>query len=180
MAKQAIAAPPRGLGEVLVEMGAITRVMLDDALARQRQEGGRLGEILVAQGCISPETLGDGLARRLNVPRARLTGAIDAAVLNLLDERSRRRYKVVPIAVEPSGALVLAMSDPTDVLVLDDLRMLVSRDIRPAFALEQEIDAFLAALSVSGDNFLSGLVREAAPVTGSEAFSLDGGDLGAI
>ena len=89
--------------------------------------------------------LGDGLARRLNVPRARLTGSIDPAVLNLLDDRSRRRYKVVPLAVESSGALVLAMADPTDVLTIDDLRMLISRDIRPALALDSEIEAFLNA-----------------------------------
>ena len=175
----AVAAPPRGLGEVLIEMGAISRSVLEAALQRQRVEGGRLGEILVAQGNVSADMLADGLARRLGVPRARLTGTIDPAVLNLLDDRSRRRYKVVPLAVEPSGALVLAMADPTDVLSLDDLRMLVGRDVRPALALEAEIDAFLNAGSTQ-DNFLSGLVREAAPTGGHEQIDLGGGDLTAV
>ena len=119
--------------------------MLEGALQRQRRSGGRLGEILVAKGSVTPEVLGDGLARRLNVPRARLAGDIDPAILNLLDDRSRRRYKVIPLAVEGSGALVLAMADPTDVLTIDDLRMLISRDIRPALALDSEIEAFLNA-----------------------------------
>ena len=178
----AVAAPPRGIGEVLIEMGAITRPVLEGALQRQRQGGGRLGEILVAQGSVSPEVLGDGLARRLNVPRARLTAAIDPAVLNLLDDRSRRRYKVVPLAVESSGALVLAMADPTDVLAIDDLRMLISRDIRPALALDSEIDAFLNAGSVSDTNFLSGLVREAGPTAGGvgDGHHEVGGDLSSI
>src|SRR4051794_34011374 len=154
-----VAAPARGIGEVLIEMGAITRPVLEAALQRQKQGGGRLGEILVSMGSVTPDVLGDGLARRLNVPRARLNGSsIDPAVLNLLDERSRRRYKVVPLAVESSGALVLAMADPTDVLTIDDLRMLISRDIRPALALDTEIEAFLNAGSVSDTNFLSGLV----------------------
>ena len=83
----AVAAPPRGIGEVLIEMGAITRPVLEGALQRQRQGGGRLGEILVAMGSVTPEVLGDGLARRLNVPRARLTGNIDPAIMNLLDDR---------------------------------------------------------------------------------------------
>jgi type IV pilus assembly protein PilB len=187
MAKEgatAVAAPPaappvRGLGEVLIEMGAISRAMLEGALQRQRDEGGRLGEILVAQGSVSSELLGDGLAKRLGVPRARLGGAIDPAVLNLLDDRSRRRYKVVPLAVEASGALVLAMADPTDVLALDDLRMLVGRDVRPALALESELEAFLNAGSVHEDNFLSGLVREAAPVGAGEQLDV-GNDLAAI
>jgi type IV pilus assembly protein PilB len=176
-----VAAPPRGIGEVLIEMGAITRPVLEAALQRQKQGGGRLGEILVAMGSVTPDVLGDGLARRLNVPRARLGGPIDGAVLNLLDERSRRRYKVVPLAVESSGALVLAMADPTDVLTIDDLRMLISRDIRPALALETEIEAFLNADSVSGSNFLSGLVREAGPgLTGGHGLDEAGADLSAI
>jgi type IV pilus assembly protein PilB len=158
-----VAAPPRGLGEVLIEMGAITRAALESALQRQREEGGRLGEILVATGVITPEIMGDGLARRLGVPRARLLAGIDPAILNLLDERSQRRYGVIPIAVDAGGALVLAMADPSDVLTLDDLRMLVGRDVRPALALEAEIEAFLHAGNVHQDNFLSGLVREAGP-----------------
>ncbi len=173
-----VQAPPRGIGEVLIEMGAITRTVLEGALQRQREEGGRLGEILVAQGSISPEALGDGLARRLSVPRARLAAGIDPAVLNLLDERSRHRYRVIPIAVEGNGTLVLAMADPADVLTLDDLRMMVGRDVRPALALDSEIDAFLNAGSVHADNFLSGLVREAGPTSGiAEDF---GNDLAAI
>ena len=173
-----VAAPARaGLGEVLIEMGAISRTVLEAALQRQREEGGRLGEILVAHGHITPEVMGDGLARRLGVPRARLTGGVDPAVLNLLDERSRRRYSVVPIGVDPSGAILLAMSDPGDVLTIDDLRMLVGRDVRPALALESEIEGFLAAGNVHQDNFLSGLVREAGPSVVTERDNEIDGDL---
>ena len=57
-------------------MGAITRTVLEGALQRQREEGGRLGEILVAQGSVTPEVLGDGLARRLErAPRPPLRAA---------------------------------------------------------------------------------------------------------
>ena len=178
-APAAVASPPRaGLGEVLIEMGAITRTVLEAALQRQREEGGRLGEILVAHGNISPEVMGDGLARRLGVPRARLQGGVDPAILNLLDERSRRRYNVVPMGVDASGALLLAMADPSDVLTLDDLRMLVGREVRPALALESEIEAFLAAGNVHQDNFLSGLVREAGPAMHQDRDAeLDAGEI---
>ena len=174
----AVAAPPMGLGEVLIEMGAITRATLEGALQRQREEGGKLGEILVGMGSLSPEVMGDGLARRLGVPRARLSGGVDPAILDLLDERSRRRYRVVPLAIDPTGALLLATADPTDVLTLDDLRMLVGRDVRPALALEGELDAFLNAGDVHEDNFLSGLVREAGPTAGPAME--DVGDIAAI
>ncbi len=174
----AVAAPPMGLGDVLIEMGAITRATLEGALQRQREEGGKLGEILVGMGSLSPEVMGDGLARRLGVPRARLSSGVDPAILDLLDERSRRRYRVVPLAIDPAGALLLATADPTDVLTLDDLRMLVGRDVRPALALEGELDAFLNAGDVHEDNFLSGLVREAGPTAGP--LMEDVGDIAAI
>ena len=174
----AVAAPPMGLGDVLIEMGAITRATLEGALQRQREEGGKLGEILVGMGSLSPEVMGDGLARRLGVPRARLSSGVDPAILDLLDERSRRRYRVVPLAIDPAGALLLATADPTDVLTLDDLRMLVGRDVRPALALEGELDAFLNAGDVHEDNFLSGLVREAGPTAGPAME--DVGDIAAI
>jgi type II secretory ATPase GspE/PulE/Tfp pilus assembly ATPase PilB-like protein len=174
----AVAAPTRGLGDVLIEMGAISPATLEGALARQREGGGRLGEVLVAMGSVSPAALGDGLARRLGVPRARLSGGVDPAILDLLDERGRRRYRVVPLAVDGSGAVLLAMADPTDVLTLDDLRMLMGRDVRPALALETEIDAFLNAGNVHEDNFLSGLVREAGPAAGPARDAM--GDLASI
>ena len=165
-----VASPPRaGLGEVLVGMGAVSRDALDAALARQRAEGGRLGDILVAQGSLSPERLGDGLARRLGVPRARLGAGVEPAVLDLLDERSRRRYQVVPLGVGPDAALLVATADPADVLALDDLRMLLGREVRPALAMPEEIAAFLRAGDVHADNFLSGFVREARPSPGAEA-----------
>jgi type IV pilus assembly protein PilB len=176
----ATAAPPRGaLGEVLIEMGAIDRATLEHALERQRAEGSRLGEILVASGHITQATLAEGLARRLGVPRARLTpGSIDAEVLRLLDERAQRRYRAVPLGVDANGALSLAMADPTDVLVLDDLRMMVGRELKPFFATPDEIDAFLNAGNVHADNFLSGLVREAGPATATPLGGVATGDLG--
>jgi type IV pilus assembly protein PilB len=165
----AVASPPRGgIGEVLIQMGAISREALESALHRQRAAGGRLGEILITAGLITPGVMGDALARRLGVPRARLSGALNPEFLNLLDDRTRRRYSVIPIGVDSAGALVLAMADPTDVLTLDDIRSLVGRDVRPALALESEIEAFLHAGNVRHDNFLSGLVREAGPSVKAE------------
>ena len=155
-------APPRtGIGEVLVEMGAISRADLGAALARQRTDGRRLGEILVAEGRITPARLADGLARRLGVRRADMRSARDPEIARLLDARAQRRYLAVPLGVEPDGAVVLAMADPADVLALDDLRMMVGREVRPALATREEIEAHLDG--GAGRDFLSGVVAEAAP-----------------
>jgi type IV pilus assembly protein PilB len=155
-------APPRtGIGEVLVEMGAISRADLEAALARQRTDGRRLGEILVAEGRITPARLADGLARRLGVPRADMRSARDPEIARLLDARAQRRYLAVPLGVEADGAVVMAMADPADVLALDDLRMMVGREVRPALATREEIEAHLDG--GARRDFLSGVVAETAP-----------------
>lgn len=160
-------APPRtGIGEVLVEMGAISRADLEAALARQRTDGRRLGEILVAEGRITPARLADGLARRLGVRRADMRSARDPEIARLLDARAQRRYLAVPLGVEPDGAVLLAMADPADVIALDDLRMMVGREVRPALASREEIEAHLDG--GARRDFLSGVVAEAAPADAPE------------
>lgn len=157
-------APTRAaLGEVLIEMGVVTRSQLDEALAIQRTDGRRIGEILVEGGAISREVLADGLALRLGVPRAHLEAGVDPAVLALVDVATQRRYGVVPVGVEPDGAVVLAMVDPTDVLVFDDLRLLVGREVRPALVTSAELAAFFERMDPQHEDFLSGLVQEAHP-----------------
>ena len=147
--RQAGQAAPNGgggrygkLGEALVAMGVITTAELDEALHQQRADGRRLGEILLAKGRITRDDLAAALAQRLGLERAVLARQ-DQSVAELIEPRLQRRYRAVPLRVEPDGRLVVAMSDPANVLVVDDLRMLTRREIQPALALAEEITAFL-------------------------------------
>lgn len=152
-----------GLGQTLLEMGAITPSDLARAREIARVEGRRVGDILVTAGVISREVMVDGMARVLGVPRARLHPAPDREVLDLVDVAVRRRYGVVPVGTDPDGAVVLATADPTDIMLLDDLRLLLDREVRPAMATPAEIAGVLDAADPHGGNFLTGLVEEAAP-----------------
>lgn len=172
--------PPadRRLGEVLARTGAVAPADLERALAVQRTERRPLGDILVGAGVITREVLADAQAQSLGVARARLDAPVDPAVRALLDTAAQRRYGAVPLAVDADGVVILAMTDPTDIMRLDDLRLLLDREVRPALATPAEIDAVIAQGDPHDDNFLSGLVREAAPESGAatEDDALDGLD----
>jgi len=162
-APAAAPARPPGLGRVLLEMRAVTSADLERAREIARRDHRRVGDVLVDAGVVTREVVADAMARVLGVPRARLDREPDPAALELLDPSVQRRYGVVPVGIDPDGAVVLATADPTDVVLLDDLRLLVGREVRPAMATRAEIAGVLSAGDPHGDNFLTGLVQEAAP-----------------
>jgi type IV pilus assembly protein PilB len=123
-------------------MGAISEGDLKWALQEQTADGRRLGEILLTSGKVTPEQMSTALAQRLGVPRARLTD-IDPSVADAIDARRQRRYQAVPLRNDAHGRLEIAMSDPQNVLAVDDLRMLVGREIVPVLALPEEIASLL-------------------------------------
>jgi type IV pilus assembly protein PilB len=65
-------------------------------------------------------------------------GVVDPAAIPLLGEKALRKYAALPLRIE-DGQLVLAMSDPMNVLALDDLKTLSRRPIRPVVVLENDI-----------------------------------------
>jgi type IV pilus assembly protein PilB len=133
---------PMRVGDILVAMGAITEADLAWALEQQKNDGRRLGEILLAYDRVTPDQMAGALAQRLGVERADV-GSADPGVQELIDARNQRRYAAVPLRLTRDGRLVVAMSDPHNVLALDDLRILAGRDVVPAFATPEEITALL-------------------------------------
>ncbi|HVF19091.1 MAG TPA: ATPase, T2SS/T4P/T4SS family [Mycobacteriales bacterium] len=115
------------IGEVLIESGVLTETQLADSLAVQEaQPAGsrqRLGEILVRRGLVSERDIGLGLARVLGLPLVDLTNSTVApGAARLLPRTVSERYGV--LATDLTGDhLTLAMSDPTDVVALDDVRL---------------------------------------------------------
>ena len=129
------------LGSVLLDMGLISPDELTELLVHQRVEGGRLGEILVAQKRLSPEQVAKALARRLGIEYLDLAAPPDEDVAACLDDATAQRYLSIPVRRDPDGAIVVAMADPQDLPALDDLRMILGEQIRPALAMPEAIMA---------------------------------------
>jgi len=130
---------------MLIEAGLIDSFQLNSGLSHQRNMGGRLGASLIKLGYLNEERLFSFLADQLNCVRVDFKSLkIPTEVLQLIPAEKARQYKVVPIErkhVSGVVALLVAMSDPTNLMVIDSLQFLTGCRIRPAIASEADIHA---------------------------------------
>ena len=109
------------LGDLLVEIEAITEDQLEIALDHQRKTDLRLGEVLLQLNLLTERELVQALCAQLNVTFIDLDGCvIDPSLSGLIYESYARHHRLIPIAIEKR--LTLAMDDPADLEVIDELR----------------------------------------------------------
>ena len=110
------------IGDLLVKAGVITELQLKAALAEQSQWGGKLGDILVRMEFVTEEVLVRALSKQTGIPRADLTGDADHDALARIAPEVAEEFGVVPIAMQDDRTIVLAMSDPNNVMITDHLQ----------------------------------------------------------
>ena len=131
------------IGDVLVAAGAITDEQLQEALAKQKETGGKLGNTLLEMGFISQQMLITLLTQQLGIDYIELKGAkIEDDVLRLVPENLVNKYKVLPIEIDPNNPNILkvAMADPMDINAVDDLSIVTNLQVEPMLAMESEIE----------------------------------------
>jgi type IV pilus assembly protein PilB len=119
------------LGALLLRDGVITAEQLEAALAQKEAEGGRLGEILLRYNVASGAAIARALAEQHGFEFVEL-GRFDlvAAATSLLPENVARRLSALPIGFEQDETVIVAVTDPTDVMASDDLRLALGLQIR--------------------------------------------------
>jgi type IV pilus assembly protein PilB len=128
------------LGDILVEGGAITQEQLEQMLEHQRATGKRLGQILIEDGIVSENKIAEVLSIQLKLPMVSLARyRPDPDALKALPQHVAEKYLVVPLSIVDNGALLVAMSDPLDLIVQDELSMITSREIKIGIASPTEI-----------------------------------------
>jgi len=129
----------RKLGDILMEMNALTPDQLAYALDRQRATQERLGTICLSDGLISDAVLARALAEQFGLEFVDLKGfRPDDAVINAVPPDSMYRYHYIPLELD-GETLVVAIADPTDVLTLDEMSLILERPLRLKVAAEGEI-----------------------------------------
>lgn len=127
------------LGELLIETGLIDDFQLQSALSQQRNWGGKLGSILIEMEFVREEDVARAIAKQYRTPWANLFDPeIPDTVLKVIKKDMAKKYNVVPVRKE-SGGLIVAMSNPLDIDVIDALRFATGFQIKPALALESEL-----------------------------------------
>ncbi len=127
------------LAEVLVGAGLITREQLETVSDSRTNDLEKLDETLVRLGVAREDDIFSALARHLGLEYVpEIDRDIDPALLAQLPSEFAMRHQVLPLR-EEDHTLVVAMADPFDVTVLDDLRLLTSRDIRAVVSSRRKI-----------------------------------------
>jgi type IV pilus assembly protein PilB len=129
------------LGELLLRNKLINEVQLSKALEEQKVQGGRLGASLVKLGFIKEEDLAAFLSRQYGVPSINLSEfAIDPAVIQLIPAEVSQKYQIVPIN-RAGSTLIIAMSDPSNIFAIDDIKFMTGYNVEVVVAAEASIKA---------------------------------------
>ena len=144
------------LVDILRDKNLIDEKGLERIMSIQRKTGGSIGKILVKENIISHKDLLFFLSGELNIPPIDLSKyRIDPVVAKLVQQKLALQYNIIPIS-KTSGTITMAMSDPTDVLALDDAKALLPKYVKSidlVIAGENDIkDAINKAYGTSGDD----------------------------
>ncbi|MGH3070957.1 MAG: GspE/PulE family protein, partial [Gaiellaceae bacterium] len=119
------------LGSLLLRDGVITIEQLEACLAEKESEGGRLGEILLRHSIATPAQVARALAEQHRLEFLELSRIeLDADATSLLPENVARRLSALPVVYDEDGTVVVAVTDPTDMMASDDLRLALGLKLR--------------------------------------------------
>ena len=157
-------APRRLLGQILKELGLIHEGMVQEALAVQREKGGRIGEILVAMKCIEPTDVARALASQAGLAYHDLAAVPPAQeAIAKVDLASARAFAVLPVSLQ-GKMLKVAIADPANVAVLADLGFTTGCEIQGVVAdgalIQQGLDRYYREDAAQSKQRMQQLVAE--------------------
>ncbi len=162
------------VSDVLVYQGKVSEEQV--RLAREMQKDyprQDLGKILLSLGFISGSDLAQAQAQRLGLDYVELTERdIDREVVGLVPERLLRKHSVIPLRISRTRHLVVAMSDPSNLYALEDLRIISGYQITPVVAAADEIRNLQAKIFATGEQ-ITKILEEAAGEGAEDDAELD-------
>ena len=134
------------LGEVLVKSGKITKDQLAKALEHQKKTNAKLGDILIEMGVLSDEDeLFEFIGRQLNIGALRLSDIeLNPEVVKLIPLDIARKFNVIAIS-KLGKTLIVAISDPTNIYILDAVKFITGCSIQPVVSPEKTIQKAIDA-----------------------------------
>jgi type IV pilus assembly protein PilB len=144
------------IGELLLKEKRITPGQLQEALDYQRQHGGKLGLNLIQLGYVRDDEITSLLSKQYGVPSIALGQfELDAAVVKLVPADTATKYQVLPLS-RAGATLTIAMTDPTNVFAMDDIKFMTGYNVEPVVASEmavlEAIQKYYGKGSTSGSN----------------------------
>ncbi|MFA5140294.1 MAG: ATPase, T2SS/T4P/T4SS family [Elusimicrobiota bacterium] len=134
---------PSKLGEILVRGGVINADQLDRSAKLAAQENLRVGEAVVKLGFATEEAIALAVSKLVGVPYASRENKIlrpekDQRLHEVVEERFAREHSVLPLFQE-DGVLAVAMAEPSDMLLVENMKVMTGMEIQPFIATKAQI-----------------------------------------
>jgi type IV pilus assembly protein PilB len=127
------------IGELLLKEKLITPEQLSQALSQQKANGGKLGYNLVKMGFVKDDQITTLLSKQYGVPSINLAQfKIDPTIVKLVPTDTARKYQIIPLS-RSGSTLTIAMTDPTNVFAMDDIKFMTGYTVEPVVASETAI-----------------------------------------
>lgn len=147
------------LGDLLLNQSLITTEQLTFSLEQQKRTGRKLGRVLVDNSFVTEDQISEALAKQLNIPYINLKFYnINLDIVRRLPENQARRFRAV-VLEDRNGALLVGMTDPTDLASFDEISRLLKRDIDLAVVTEGQLLEVIDRVYRRTEE-ISGLARE--------------------
>jgi type IV pilus assembly protein PilB len=130
----------KDVGEILLEQGVITPEQLKEVRDVAKATKGDIKKLLLDLGYANEEQVYSAYAKQLGYAFIDFSKeSIDPSAVNLVPQHFAQRYNVIPVRKIGDRKLLVAMADPTNILAIDDLRLVTGLDIEPAVAVPEMI-----------------------------------------
>ncbi|WP_249009846.1 GspE/PulE family protein [Conexibacter sp. DBS9H8] len=140
--------PRRSVIEALITLGLITPEFAERARAAAREQGVTVERLLLEDRTLTAEQIARAVADAHRLDHIDLaTFAVDMAAANLVPAVAARRWGAVPVAFVDEGTLLVAISDPANLLAIDDIRLTTGLRIHRAVASSEDIEALVSRLN---------------------------------
>ncbi len=146
----------RKLGRVLTKMGVVTREQVHESLGIQKTRRIPIGQLMIELGYCTQRDVDAALAGQAGLEYVDLTGVeISDEVRDAIPADNARAYQVVPLEYDPKGRkLKIAMKSPDNFQAVDDLRLLMSFDVKAVVADGDRIDEMLTQYYAQSESMM--------------------------
>jgi type IV pilus assembly protein PilB len=137
----------RFLTDVIIELGLVPRPRVEEAIEASRSTGTTPERVLVNDGALTNDGLARALAERYGLDHLDLSVfSVDMGAANLVTTSAAKRYQAVPVAFIDKRTLLVAMTDPSNVLAVDDIAIMTGYEVRVGVAAPEDIAALISRL----------------------------------
>ena len=140
--------PRKRLGDVVIDLGFASRNQVEEVVEIARDDGRMIGQALVESCVIDSTQLAQAIAVRNGLDYVDLSSFdVDPIATNLISAEDARRYRTIPIAFVDKQTILVATSDPSNLLAMDNIALSTELRVRPVVAAPGDIDGLLEQLT---------------------------------